>query len=224
VTVVIEAQNDNGEWVTAASYYGYNHTVKYRVTVTGITDDPNLEWSISGEIEDSLKGLAGGKGKFTVDNTNPIAIIEFTVDLEGYKKHENIASMKQIENNVDQFLVPEVLESTAAVTLYNRGGGDDEYIPPYYPPGGGGDPSNPYTPPQPPVTIPDTPPPTTQLPDYVVPGQDEYVTIDEEEIPMGNLPQTGTSGVRGFGFIATGISGLIALFVTKKKRDGSDNL
>ena len=82
------------------------------------------------------------------------------------------------------------------------------------------------------TTIPDLPPPLTSRPDAVTPDtppDDEFVIIDERDTPMGNLPQTGTSGIgsmglasgagfaSGFGMIGLGLAGLVGMIATRKK-------
>ena len=70
----------------------------------------------------------------------------------------------------------------------------------------------------PPIDIPDgpTPPLGPMTPDVILPPDE--VVIKEEETPLGNLPQTGTTGVSGLSLLGLGLSGLIGTFVTKKKK------
>jgi LPXTG-motif cell wall-anchored protein len=61
------------------------------------------------------------------------------------------------------------------------------------------------------------------VPQGVIPRDDEYVFF-EEDVPLGNLPQTGTEAsgagaAGGLGFLSAGLAGLAAMFSKKKKED-----
>jgi LPXTG-motif cell wall-anchored protein len=223
VTIIVEVDDGNGNWVTEFTKYGLTHTARYRVRVIGTPSDPDFEWTISGEIEDLFGGLLSlpGGGAFTIDKNNPVKEFLFTIfigeGLEGYTgygTYVNTVTIKQISNNVNDFIVPPTKDGKASVTLRsseNPGGGPGTPAGPGYP--------------SPVTTIPNPPPPITSLPEIIIPKEDDYVIIDDDEdTALGNLPKTGTSGVRGLGLIATGIGGLMALFITKKKRKDTDAL
>ena len=77
------------------------------------------------------------------------------------------------------------------------------------------------------VTIPDAPAPLAQFPQATTPDsgqlpaviapEEEYVIVDEE-VPMGNLPQTGTGAMSGAGLFGIGISGLLGLLGAERKK------
>ena len=70
-----------------------------------------------------------------------------------------------------------------------------------------------------PVDIADSQTALGAYPEVIVPEQQEYAIVDEET-PLGNLPKTGTSvGFSGFGLMGMGLSGLLTLFVGRKKED-----
>ena len=76
--------------------------------------------------------------------------------------------------------------------------------------------------PPPAVTIPEVETPLTNL---TIPEVEDF-DIDDEVVPLGNLPKTGVSGISGmygmsgFGLMSVaGIAGLIGLIATGKKKE-----
>ena len=79
-----------------------------------------------------------------------------------------------------------------------------------------------------PVTteIEDILPPLTSVP-ATVPEEEEYVIIEEDDVPMGNLPQTGTTGMSGIGFMSIGLAlraGVPDLAAARRERQHRDYL
>ena len=66
------------------------------------------------------------------------------------------------------------------------------------------------------MSSPETPTPTAETP--------EVVDIAEEQIPLGDVPYTGDSAVKLYGFAATAIGSALGLFVLllKGRREDED--
>ena len=61
--------------------------------------------------------------------------------------------------------------------------------------------------------------PLAEFPPATVPEQEEFVIIEEDDVPLGNLPQTGTSALSGIGFMGIGLAGLLSMLGGKKKEN-----
>ena len=77
------------------------------------------------------------------------------------------------------------------------------------------------TTPTPVTTFPEQQTPLASMPDAAPPTQVEYVIIEEDDVPLGNLPKTGTAAtgmMGGLGMIGAGAAGLIGMLTSRKKK------
>jgi LPXTG-motif cell wall-anchored protein/uncharacterized repeat protein (TIGR02543 family) len=121
-------------------------------------------------------------------------------------------------NGLEVALTPNTTDGTVVVIFnqYRQSSGNlpDPDPDPIPTPGPGPGPTPPPVPTTPPIVIPDIPAP---IGEYTQPPPPEGPEIDDETPPMGNLPQTGDVGLRGYGMIGIGLAGLLATFLAKRK-------
>ncbi|MCL2122265.1 MAG: isopeptide-forming domain-containing fimbrial protein, partial [Clostridiales bacterium] len=110
------------------------------------------------------------------------------------------------------------ITNTAWIEYDGRFGGSDTATVVRYVPGGDGGvgPGFPSTPSDPGITIPSTPTPETP---YTPPPQPPTYEVVDEVPPLGNLPKTGDSGMRGYDLILLGLMGMLGFLVTRKKEE-----
>ena len=208
-TAANPAEIPESEWKESITLTN-NASVKvfYRVTVT---KGGNVGYAVNGTIRDMLNekefGLTEEQANFMIGANETVWTVYLSATLPGVGTYKNVASITEAwfaeENDDDTIVVTLIVDPDspeAKVTILGPVSNGDYTT---Y------NSSNQAASPDPtPTAIPDAPVPAAQPPAADIPEEEEYIVIEEEDLPLGKLPQTGDAA--HIGVCITGL--LVALF------------